>query len=198
MSKIDNKTLCSRALLCCAWQIALQDDMFVHSLRSRTALSVFCGPNTYYTDSWLHGVAQTGDASHNHAICFSNQFKSTIITSNPLTVRSIWPHHAHLSNPCVKRVALCGWVWTLFQFYWQHWNKDFLITQVKKKISRECFLIRTSLINPSLQGLIFILLILNNVFVPSEPHMPSCLIITDGQKITFSISITGKCMSCTA
>lgn len=57
---------------------------------------------------------------------------------------------------------------------------------------------QTSLINPSLQGLIFILLLLITVFVPSEPHMPSWLINTDGQKITFSMSIIGKCMSCTA
>lgn len=49
--------------------------MFVYSLRNRTALSVFRGPNTYYTDSRLHGVAQTGNTSHNHAIYFSNWFK---------------------------------------------------------------------------------------------------------------------------
>lgn len=36
------------------------------------------------------------------------------------------------------------------------------------------------------------------VFMPVELHMPSWLIVPDGQKITFSMSIIGKCMSCVA
>lgn len=113
--------------------------MFVYSLWNRTALSIFRGPNTYYTDSWLHGVAQTGNTSHSHAIYFSNWFKDeeryNYESPAILWLRSIWLHHAHLYNPCVKRVALRGNVSTLFKFYWQRWNKAFLITQVKKNLA---------------------------------------------------------------